>query len=97
MLVLHPLKCLLSHHQHLCGDTNSLSSLKVCYWGCHWKLGNVLFLVKQLMDGEDAARAGKGGGCLPMLAGQAVWGAAPSPTEMQPKQLSSRDKRASRL
>lgn len=98
VLVLHQLKCLLSpHHQHLCDDTNSLSSLKVSYWGCHWKLGNALLLVRQLINGEDAAWGHKRWGCLSMLAGQALWGPAPSASEMQPKQLGSRNRRASRL
>lgn len=74
--------------------TPTLSSLKGCY---HWKLGNVLLLVKQLMNGEAAAWGSRGWGCLSMLAGQVVWGPEPSPSEIQPKQLDNRDKRASRL
>lgn len=77
--------------------TPTLSSLKVCYWGCHWKL------VRSPAPGEAADEwwgccMGRQGMRLPFHAGRAaVWGPAPSPSEMQPKQLGTRDKRTSRL
>ena len=76
-LVLHQLKCLLSpHHQHLCGATNCTVIAQVSP-GTPLGAGEAALLAaKQLVNGEDAARGGKGPGCLSVLAGQAAAGSS---------------------
>lgn len=71
-LVLHQLKCLLSPRQHLCDATNCTVITQVSPGTPPGAGEAVLLTAKQLINGKDAARGGKGPGCLSVLAGQAA-------------------------
>jgi len=76
-LVLHQLKCLLSpQHQHLCDVTNCTVIAQASPATLPGAGEAALLTAKRLINGEDAARGGKGPGCLSVLAGQAAAGSS---------------------
>lgn len=71
-LVLYQLKSLLSpHRQHLCHATNCTVIAQVSLGIVLGAREAALLMAKQLINGKDAARGGKGPGCFSVLAGQA--------------------------